>query len=173
MKNIFLLGLAIVLFNSCEQQNKNYTHESPEIEIVKKAIENYNNKNYDTSIYADTSKTYFNSSTQFMSPSETLAYHKANDALYTSRGFTDEDPQYEMAVTKKGETWVNGWFDWKGTLAGNGREYTMPIHLTYRFEDGKIVREVGFWDQSEVVLALQEIEAAKNKSVEEATSEIQ
>lgn len=169
MKKLILMGLAIVLFTSCDKQDKNYTHESPEIEIVKKAIENYNNKNYDTSIYADTSKTFFNDSKEFMSPSETMAYHEANDANYSSRGFTDEDPQYEMTVTKKGETWVNGWFEWKATLAGNNKEYTMPIHLTYRFHDGKIVREVGFWDPTEIVLALQEIETVKNMPAEEKT----
>lgn len=167
MKNVFLIGLAIVLFTACEEQDKNYTHESPEIEIVKKAIEDYNSKNYDISIYADTSKTYFNTSTKPMSPEETIAYHKENDANYSSRGFTDEDPQYEMTVTKKGETWVNGWFEWKATLAANNKKYTLPIHLTYRFQDGKIVRQVGYWDPTEIVLALQAIEAEKDMSVDE------
>ncbi|MCB0449519.1 MAG: nuclear transport factor 2 family protein [Confluentibacter sp.] len=161
MKKLILVGLAIVLFTACNKQQQRYTQQSPEIEIVKKAIENYNNQNYDVSIYADTSKTLFNSSKAFMSPSETIAYHKANDVIYSNRGFTNEDPEYEMVLTDDGETWVNCWLNWKGTLAANNKEFDIPIHLTYRFVDGKIVREVGMWDASAIVLELQAIEAEK------------
>lgn len=171
MKNILALGLAIVLFVACEQKDKRYTQESPEIETVKKLIENYNDQNYDLSLYADSSKTYYNSNSKdkFMSPEETVEYHKANDANYSSRGFTDNDPEYEMVVTDEGNTWVNCWLEWKGTIAETGKEITMPIHLTYKFVDGKIVREVGYWDPTEVVMELQAIEAEKNMSVEEKT----
>ena len=61
MKNIFLIGLAIIIFTACNEQKQRYTQQSPEIEIVKKAIDNYNNKKYDITIYADTSKTLFKS----------------------------------------------------------------------------------------------------------------
>lgn len=171
MKNLVLLGLAIVLFTSCEKQEKRYTQQSPEIETVKKVIQSYNDKTYDMSMFADSSKTYFNSNSKekFMTPEETVAYHKANDENYSSRGFTDNEPEYEMVVTDKGNTWVNCWLEWKGTLAGNGKEITMPIHLTYKFVDGKIVRQVGYWDPTEVVMNLQEIEAEKNMAPEEKT----
>ena len=44
MKKLILLGLAIVLFTACENQEKRYTQQSKEIDIVKTAIKNYNNK---------------------------------------------------------------------------------------------------------------------------------
>ncbi len=170
MKKLVLLGLAIVLFTSCEQQDKRYTQQSPEIETVKKLIDNYNNRTYDTSVFADTSKSFFNSpKDEFMSPSETVAMHKQNDELYSKRGFTNEDPEYEMVVTDDGNTWVNSWLEWKGTLAANGKEFTMPVHLTYRFVDGKIVREVAMFDPSEILMEVQAIEAEKNMSVDEKT----
>ncbi|WP_163514626.1 nuclear transport factor 2 family protein [Gelidibacter japonicus] len=161
-KKLIVIGLAIALFTACNEQATRYTQNSPEIETVKTAINNYNNKMYDASIYADTSKTYFNTRDGFMSPSETMAYHKANDANYSSRGFRNEDQEYEMVVTDDGETWVNCWLDWEAIMAGNGEEVKMPIHLTYRFVEGKIVREYGYWDPTAVVMNLQEIEAAKN-----------
>lgn len=166
MKKLFLLGLAIVLFTACETKEKRYTQQSPEIETVKKHIANYNSKTYDTSVYADTSKTFFNNSSNPILVKDIVAYHKANDENYTSRGFTDKDPEYEMVITDKGKTWVNCWLDWKGTMKGNGKEIEMPIHLTYQFIDGKIVREVGYWDPTEVVLNLQAIEAEKNANTE-------
>lgn len=165
MKKIILVGLAIILFTACNQKQR-YTQKSSEIDMIKRLIENYNNKTYDTNIYADTSKTYYNTKENAMSPSETMAYHQENDANYASRIFMDKDQEYEMVVTDDGETWVNCWLDWKGTLAANNKEFTIPVHLTYRFVDGKIVREVGFWDPTEIVLALQEMEAAQKEAEE-------
>ncbi|MBR9846177.1 MAG: nuclear transport factor 2 family protein [Algicola sp.] len=168
MKKLFLLALSVILFTACEQSEKRYTMQSSEIDTVKKAIDNYNNKTYDKSIYADTSQTFFNSSSEKgMSTEETINYHKQNDMLFSNRSFTGEDPEYEMVVTDEGKTWVNCWLDWKGTLAENGKVIEIPIHLTYQFVDGKIVREVGYWDPTEVVLNLQAIEAEKNATVEE------
>ena len=46
----------------------------------------------------------------------------------------------------------------------------MPVHLTYRFVDGKIVREYGYWDPTEVLLSLQAIEAAKKAEEESVTN---
>ncbi len=161
MKKLILLGLVAILFAACQQQKQRYTQKSTEIETVKTLIKNYNNKTYDVSIYADTSKTYYNSKDKFLSPSETIAYHQANDTIYSSRGFLAEDQEYEMVETDDGETWVNCWLDWKGTLTANNKEVDIPIHLTYRFVEGKIVREVGMWDGSEIALTLQEMAMAK------------
>lgn len=167
MKKLILFGLVAMLISACQEQKQRYTQKSNEIETVKKLIKNYNDKTYDVSIYADTSKTFYNSKDISLSPSETIAYHKANDSIYTSRGFSSEDQEYEMVVTDDGETWVNCWLDWKGTLAANNKEVDIPIHLTYRFIEGKIVREVGFWDGSEIALALREMAMSKEASVAE------
>ena len=169
MKKLILLVMTVIMFTACQQTEKRYTQQSSEIDIIKKHVENYNTKNYDTSIFADTAKSYLNSAKNPIELKDLIAYHKANDVNYSSRGFTGEDPEYEMVVTDKGHTWVNCWLDWKCVLKENGKEIEIPVHLTYRFIDGKIVREVGMWDSTPIVLSLQEIEAAKNKLVEEVT----
>jgi len=171
MKNLFLFAMAVMLFTACETKDKRYTQQSSEIETVKKHIENYNTKNYDTSVFADTSKSFFNNSKNPILVKDIMAFHKANDENYSSRGFTDENPDYEMVITDKGDTWVNCFLDWKATMAGNGNVVETPIFLTYQFIDGKIVREVGYWDSSDVVLNLQAIEAEKKMSAEEATTD--
>lgn len=169
MRKLFLIGFAIVLFTGCNQQDTRYTQTSPEIDTVKKAIQDYNSKQYDESIFADTSKTFFNTKTNPLAVDEITAYHKANDANYSSRRFLDEDQEYEMVVTDDGQIWVNAWLDWQGTLKESGKVIDIPIHLTYRFIDGKIVRTVGFWDSTEVVLGLQEVEDQKAMSTDEKT----
>lgn len=167
MRKILLYGLAIVLFTACDQKDTRYTQQSPEIDSVKKAIANYNSREYDLSIYADTCKTFFNTKSDPLEVDEIIAYHQANDANYSSRGFLEENQEYEMVVTDQGETWVNAWLDWQGTLKESGKVVNIPIHLTYRFIDGKIVRSLGFWDPTEVVLGLQEIEREKAMSTDQ------
>lgn len=79
MKKLILLGLATVLFAACQEKAAiRYTQQSLEIETVKSLIKNYNNKIYEASVYADTSKTYFNTKDNPMPSSEALDYHKAN-----------------------------------------------------------------------------------------------
>ena len=73
----------------------------------------------------------------------------------------DELPWYEMVTNDKGSTWVYFWGNWKGTLAANNKEIKIPVHLSLKFANGKIVREEGFYNLSELTTALQAIEAAK------------
>tara|TARA_R110001632_G_scaffold6939_2_gene27878 strand:+ start:1615 stop:2535 length:921 start_codon:yes stop_codon:yes gene_type:complete len=168
MKKLIIIGLTLAFITACQEKGpERYTQDSPQINTIKQLIGNYNNKTYDTSIYADTSKTYYNAKENPLSPEEVIAYHKERDMAYAQRSFLDKDQEYEMVLTDDGETWVNCWLDWQGTLAGNGQVVNIPIHLTYRFQDGKIVREVGMWDPSAIMLALQEIEMKNSMSADE------
>lgn len=168
MRKLSLLLLAAILFLGCQPKGaERYTQDSPEIDTVKKLLANYNSKSYDTSMYADTSKTYYNTKDNPMSAVETIEFHKQSDANYSSRGFVEKDQEYEMVLTDDGNTWVNCWLDWKGTLVANDQEYHIPIHLTYQFIEGKIVREHGHWDPTPIVLAMQEVEKMNNMSADE------
>lgn len=168
MKKIILLcTMAALALSACQQGPVRYTQDSPEIDMVKKLISNYNNKSFDTSMYADTSKTYYNTNKNPMSASETMDYHKQTDVNYASRGFQNDDQEYEMVVTDDGETWVNCWLQWQCTLAANNKKIEIPIHLTYQFVDGKIVREYGYWDPTAIVMELQKIEAEAKMAEQE------
>jgi hypothetical protein len=160
MKKLFLLGLAIIIFISCQQKQR-YTQSSPEIDTFKAVIHDYDTKNWESLVshYADTSKTNFNNTK--MASKDLPEYHKQNDVNYSSRSFVEKGQEYEMVLDDEGKTWVNFWGTWKVTLAANGKELIIPIHLTARFIDGKIVEDYGYWDPSEVILSLQAIEAAK------------
>lgn len=170
MKKILLSFAALtLLICACQQNPVRYTQDSPEIDTVKKLIANYDSKNYDTSMYADTSKTYYNSNDNAMSASQTMDYHRQSEVNYASRGFKSDHQEYEMVITDDGETWVNCWLQWECTLAANGKEIAVPVHLTLQFVDGKIVKEYGYWDPTEIVLELQKIEAGAKMMEEEQT----
>ncbi len=160
-----MLLTAFVLI-SCTQDVR-YTQNSKEIDVVKSIIEAYNDKDWKTSqsYYADSSKTTFNRSK--MASKAKANYHKRNDLNYTKRGFNKKGQEYEMVVDDKGKTWVNFWGTWQGTLKATGKEYTIPVHLTCRFKDGKIVEEHGYWDPSEIAFALKAEETKSKRPADE------
>lgn len=163
--------LALAMFTSCEQKDTRYTQQSSEIDLVKKHVDNYNKANYDrnASVLADSSKSFFNTKMNPILNQDIIAYHKTNDANYSKRGFLDKDQEYEMVVNDKGETWVNAWLDWQATIAATGKVVNMPVHMTFKIIDGKIVREYGYWDPTEIVLEMLKVEAEKAMSVDEKT----
>jgi steroid delta-isomerase-like uncharacterized protein len=169
MKKICMLILALAMFTACEQKDSRYTQQSSEIDLVKKHIDNYNKSNYDmaVSVLADSSRSFFNTKDNPISNKDIVAYHQANDANYSSRKFLDSDQEFEKVVTDKGDTWVNAWLQWQATLAANGKVINMPVHMTFKIIDGKIVQEHGYWDPTEIVMELQAIETEKTMSADE------
>lgn len=166
MKNLFLLVLTVLMFTGCKNQQERYTQTSPEIETLKQAINDYDTKNWTSLVshYADTSKTNFNRDK--IASKDIPEYHKQNDSNYSERAFAKDGQTYEMVIDDKGEKWVNFWGTWNGILAANGKKITIPVHLTAQFIDGKIVEEYGYWDPSEVILSLQEIETENDSIIE-------
>ena len=164
MKQLFLVGLAIVLFSACDQKDTRYTQQSPEIDTYKKVIEAYKNMDWESHItqYADTAKIANNViKEKAISPSQNIERHKEDAAMFD---WVIEKEEYEMVLTDKGETWVNFWGLWKGTMKSTNKVYIMPVHTTARFIDGKIVEEHGYWNNSEIVSDLLKAEAETDNS---------
>ena len=164
MKKFVLLVLTFALFIACKTETVRYTQNSPEIDTYKKAHNDYESGNWDSlkSHYADTAKLYFNATDKNpKTVDESIEQDKKDLLAFSSYGIVDESTEYEMVVTDDGETWVNFWGVWKGTLAANNQTLEIPVHLTAQFVNGKIVKEHGYWDNAPIVAALQEIEAAK------------
>lgn len=171
MKKLFLLGLAIVLFTACQNKPERFTTTSSNIDEVKALVADYEAGNWASwaSHYADSAKIYHNTWKESATPQETSDALKAILANTSSYGFDHGEDEifFEQTIDDDGETWVNFWGDWHGTLAANGQEIEIPVHLTCRMVDGKIVSEYGFYNISEFVSALQAINAAKAVETEE------
>lgn len=150
MKKLFLVGFATILFVACQQEVR-YTQKSAEIDTYKKVIAAYKTQNWEdyAKHYADTAKVMSNV-TRKKAQTVAQAIEKSKDdaKLFT---WVVKDDDYEMVVTDKGETWVNYWGLWTGTLKSNNKVYEIPFHNTARFIDGKIVQENGYWDNSEII----------------------
>jgi hypothetical protein len=162
MKKLFVLGLAIVLFTSCQEKKQRFFDTSAEIDVTKALLKDYHAGDWKSwaGHYADTAKIYHNT-IKGATAEETIASLKQILDNTSAYKFDDKSLWYEMVIDKDGETWVNFWGNWKGKLAANGKELIIPVNLTLQFVNGKIVEEYGYYNISEFVLSLQEIEAAK------------
>jgi len=170
MKTSVLLVLTTVLFMSCEKQETRYTQQSAEIDTFKKVIDNYKKMNWDAMAihYADTAKIAHNTLKEnAISLSETIKNHKADAEMFN---WVVENEEYEMVVTDDNETWVNFWGVWKGTMKTTQKEYIMPVHITVRFIDGKIVEDFRYFNNAEINMDLMraEQETAKAEAEDEA-----
>lgn len=159
MKSAFFLGLLLITLG-CTTTTR-YTQQSPEIDIVKSAITSYVDGEWAeyASHYADGATIFFNVTEENpASVQETIASQKLSVEPFSAYSFDRDKDEYEMVVTDEGETWVNFWGTWKGTLAATGDEFVIPVHLTYQFLDGKIVKAFGYWNNTAVQMTLMELQ---------------
>ena len=169
MKKIFLIAVTLALIVSCQQGPDRWTNNSPEIDEVKALLSDYEAGNWDawTGHYADTAKMYHNS-TEASGITETLEGLKGYLETISTYGFADEDIYYEMIIDDKNEKWVNFWGTWEGTVSELNRDLKIPVHLTLKFVDGKIVEEHGYYNMAEYMMVMNELAA---KAAEEEESE--
>ncbi|WP_452221922.1 nuclear transport factor 2 family protein [Lacinutrix salivirga] len=160
MKNVIGIGVLILILVSCTTNSSRYTQNSPEIDIVKTAINNYDYMKWDSLVshYADTAKVYYNTRNNYFTATKLPEYHKKNDSSFLTRAFEDDRREYEMITDDDGKKWVNFWGIWEGNLNENNKKIQIPVHITYQFLNGKIVLEYGYWDASELALELRDLE---------------
>jgi len=74
-----------------------------------------------------------------------------------------------MVLDSDNETWVNYWATWRGKLKANGKEVSVPVHITSEYVDGKIVQLYNYWDSAPITAAMAEIEKTNNLPVADKT----
>jgi hypothetical protein len=173
MKKLLLLVIVLVAVTSCQEKQR-YTQKSPEIETYKKAIKDYEMANWESlaSHYADTAKVFYNATKKNpKTVAELIEEDKKDVALFETYAFVAEESEYEMVVTDKGETWVNYWGLWQGRLKANNELYELPVHLTAQFVNGKIVKEHGYWNNTEIALAISNLQKVTPPTTEDVKVE--
>jgi len=166
MKKLIIIFIISFIAVSCNEGNKEeekmrYTQDSEEINTLKAAISDYEKGNWDAmkKHYADTAQIFQNTTTG-SNISEIVKSHQENISGLESYGFDSEENEFEMVVTDDGNTWVNFWGDWNATISGSGKKITIPVHLTAQFENGKIVKEHGYWDNAIMMTVMQEMDSS-------------
>jgi hypothetical protein len=158
---------AIMLFfslNACNQK-KQYTESAPEIDTYKKVIADYENGDWNdfAAHYADSAKILNHVTEKDAQTIAQLVAMNKEDAK-GFKGWKYANKKYLMLTKDNGETWVyfNGL--WQGTLIPNNKLYEIPAQINVQFVNGKIVREEGYWDVSNIMLDMQKLQdSTKNK----------
>ncbi|MGB3607774.1 MAG: nuclear transport factor 2 family protein [Psychroserpens sp.] len=170
MRLQILLAFTALLFMSCNKPEERYTQQSAEINSFKQSVDDYRNYRWEDlkSHYADTAKIANNViEEKAINISEHIESSKKDAEMFD---WKIENEEYEMVVTDEGETWVNFWGVWKGTMKATNKEYVIPYHSTAQFVSGKIVKEFGYWNNSEISTDL--MKAEKETTMDEGNAEV-
>ena len=160
MKNLVLSIFVVILLVACKQGPDRWTSSSPEIDVVKALISDYEAGNWEAwkGHYADTAKLYHNS-TEPSGVDETLEGLQGYLEPTSEYGFSDKDIYYEMIIDDDNQKWVNFWGTWEGNIGALDRDLKIPVHLTVQFVDGKIVEEHAFYNLVDYMVAMNDIAA--------------
>lgn len=160
MKKLFFLLTALCLV-ACQQPKKQYFESSPEIDIVKRAVKAYLNKDWDAfrSMYADTAKIAANvwSPDKFITLDQHIENEKAGAAYFSDISISD-DIVYSMINSDKGEKWVLMWFNWSAKTK-NGTRISTPVHEGMRFVGDKVVFHFAHFNELPIYLSMQPADA--------------
>ena len=150
MKKLLLLGLTLLLFAACQQEQR-YFAESAETKTLEAGIAAYENGDWEKwkSHFADTAKIYVNSN-ESMSVDARMAQFKETTPAWANYGFDKDKAYIEMVKDKEDETWVYYWAPHNGSIKATGKELSMPVHLAVQFKDGQIVEEHVYFDGTEM-----------------------
>ena len=152
ISRFFILSFLLAGFIGCTDSR--YTEDSPEIDTFKQLLDAIESGDFSamSNIYADTAKVYYNSTVGISWRQSEVNYLEALE-LFENHGYEDGQ-EFEFVKTSWGEEWVSWWGVWKATVKENGRQIRVPMHISARFEDGKIVEETGYWDNLIIADAL-------------------
>ncbi len=158
MKKIIAFPIFLLfLFTACNDSSKNYfTETSPEIDTMRQMIKDYEAGEWESykSHYTEDAKVYHN---RVNSDPRTvdMAIEEHKTFISQVKNFkysTTENQTVEMIIDSKGITWVSFWGVWTGNFTESGNEAQIIVHITSKFENGKIVQEHMYWDTAPFVL---------------------
>jgi ketosteroid isomerase-like protein len=154
MRALLLIGVFSTFLCACSSER--YTESAPEIETFKLLNAGYTSGDFSgfDQIYADSAKMYFNS-TSPLPWRQAVAGLKESLEMFSEYTY-EEGQEFEFVTTDAGEQWLGWWGVFNGTLEENGKTIRIPMHISARFVNGKIVEETSYWDNQIVTDALAE-----------------
>ncbi|RLD27554.1 MAG: nuclear transport factor 2 family protein [Bacteroidetes bacterium] len=173
MKKLILLGLAVIVMTACKQEQR-YFSSSAEIDALKSAISALENQDWDAfkSFYTSDGEIYVNSKDSITVDQRIMDLQEITSAL-SKYGFDEKDQFVEMIIDDDNETWVNFWGQWSCTFKYNGKQLSIPVHITAQFIDGKASEEHIYYDGTSLSAEFNAMAAAAKMNEEsmEADSE--
>ena len=167
MKRRILVAMAIAFTILACDEKKPYTENSPEIDIYKKVVLAYENREWQdvVSHYHKNAK-ILNSSLDAKNILHLVEMNSEDAKAFKNWRYVNKE--FLMLTKNSGEKWVYFKGLWKGTSASGNRIYEIPAQINVQFSNGKIVREEGYWDISDLLLDMQaSSDVKKNKETKD------
>lgn len=138
--------LFVFFLLSCDEHERQYVTNSPEIEYSKALLSYYSTYNFRglKSIYSDTVKIYENNLAPY-DLERLLATLKFAEAKIEYQRLEDS-LSMEMIINDENEIWVRGWYLWKIKYINSKKEIKIPVQSSWQFVDDKIVNEYTYYD---------------------------
>lgn len=168
MKKLPLILALVILAFAC-QQTERYTQNSPEIESIKAMFNAYESGDLESQrqYYAPNAQIFINTpESKPATLDDIMNSQKEEMGMFSNYSISLNEDGIEMVTTDKGETWVNVWAEWTGRLTETNQKFVVPVHETFQFVDGKIVKEYGYWDNGPIIQALMELEQSKKAATD-------
>ena len=159
MKPFTSLFLGCLLFCfACETISNNpeqVVSSSPNINVGKAMVKAYHTGDWETysMYYADSAKIWRNqnwSSHPGLSVDEYITELKL--ALERMDKYRFEGQTWENIINDEGDNWVLFWGVWVGHSPLTDKEYEIPVHVAFMIDDGKIVLQGDFFNDSELIM---------------------
>lgn len=167
MKYNFILLILAFSISCTNNSTPRYSTTSPEVESTKALISAYDSGDWENwkSYYSDTVKIYHNSLNHVSADQLSQGFQETLEN-FDSYGFGDHESYFEMVLDDKNETWTYFWGTWKGTHK-DSVSIDVPVHVAFRFVEGKIVREYAYYDNQIIENALASSQEDPKEELEE------
>jgi hypothetical protein len=153
-------GIFLSVLSCNPKPSERFTTKSAEINVLKKGLTHYENADWVSwaGQYADSAKIFQNSWSEYETPAEVKNRYVELISKLSDYSFDKEEMFMEQVIDDQGRTWVNFWGLWRGILKANNKTIEIPVHLNFQFDEGKIIREYGYWDTAQLYEELKKVE---------------
>jgi len=148
MKYLYTLLLCTVLI-SCTNTNQSVIKTDDDLSAqIKLQYENYAandfsfSEQYSEDVVAKINNIIIEGKDDLMT-----GWKSHHEILYSNINI--EDVYIHTNYFSDGRVWTNAWFTWSGVGQTTGEQYVNRGHFDYRWEDGKIVELLAYFDETQ------------------------
>ena len=120
------------------------------IELLEGKFEAYHRGDWErwVACYDPTAQVFYNTASEPMTPQGAAEMHAASVAPLSAYSFEESDDHFRAWLDDDGVLEATFYGLWWATFRETGTTISIPTHVRYWFEDGRIVEEHGFWDNT-------------------------
>ena len=153
MKKLFLITLLFTATSIFAQKSIATVKDTDELTLnVKKLNQTYTENDFSLwdELFADDAEVIINNSK--MDKQAVIAGFKGHHSIYNNIQIPSITAQTKYF--KDGSIWTNEWFTWMGTGNKTGVRYSNTGNFNFKWENGKIVQLVCFFDTEALSMEL-------------------